>query len=441
MKSEQWQIHSFVGAGFALLFLLCGAARAFDTAPSVASAAYPPAGFVFVRDAVPDAVLDIRYAGTNNFVGAKVDGYEAPEAMLSVEAAAALRGSARALRAKVYALKIFAAYRPAAAVRHFVRWAEDVDDTGNKAAFYPGVDKTKLFELGYIARRSGHSRGSTVDLTLVDLKTGQEIDMGSSFDRFEAISHHGASGITPAQAANRAILLDAMEAHGFRRLEEEWWHYALKNEPFPGGVFDFPVAAPRAVDEATGLMLTAKAGAAARVGVVSPEAVASRATVRVYARENGAWTLRFVTPAWLGRSGFRADKREGDGGTPTGVFGFTRAFGVADDPGSTLPYTKVSAADVWVDDPASKYYNQWARTDFPDADWKSAERLVNYGVAYKYALVLDYNSAPVVSGKGSAIFLHVASGRPTAGCVAVPEAAMRFLLGFVTPETRIVLAP
>ncbi|MDR1423673.1 MAG: L,D-transpeptidase family protein [Azoarcus sp.] len=441
MKLAQWQIHSVVRAGFALLFLLCGAARALDATPSVASATYPPAGFVFVRDAVPEAVLDIRYAGTHNFVGTRIDGYEASEAVLSAEAAAALRDAARTLRGKGYALKIFDAYRPAAAVRHFVRWAEDVGDTRNKAAFYPGVDKAKLFELGYIARRSGHSRGSTVDLTLVDLKTGQEIDMGSSFDRFDVISHHGAAGITPPQAANRAILRDAMEAHGFKRLKEEWWHYALKNEPFSSDVFDFPVAAPRAADEATALMLTARAGAAPRALVVSPGAPASRATVRAYARENGAWTLRFVTSAWLGRSGFRADKREGDGGTPRGVFGFTRAFGVANDPGSTLPYTKVSAADVWVDDPASKYYNQWARTDFPDADWKTAEHLINYGVAYKYALVLDYNSAPVVSGKGSAIFLHVASGRPTAGCVAVPEAAMRFLLGFVTPQTRIVLAP
>jgi L,D-peptidoglycan transpeptidase YkuD (ErfK/YbiS/YcfS/YnhG family) len=123
------------------------------------------------------------------------------------------------------------------------------------------------------------------------------------------------------------------------------------------------------------------------------------------------------------------------------VFTFGRTFGNADDPGALLPYTKISPDDVWVDDPASKFYNQWARTDTPGADWSSAERLVDFGKQYKYVATINYNTAPVVPGRGSAIFLHVAVDRPTAGCVAVSEAAMVFFLGFIEKDTRVVLAP
>lgn len=424
--------------GFAVL-LACGAACA--AAPEAAD--YPPKGFVYVRDVVPDAVLEIRYFGTDNFMGARVEGYDAPEAILSVEAAVALKAAARDLRGKGYALKIFDAYRPGRAVGHFARWAKDLADTRNKAAFYPGVEKAKLFEMGYIAGKSGHSRGSAVDLTLVDMYTGQEIDMGSRFDFFGEISHHDATLVTARQAASRDILRGAMEAHGFRRLKAEWWHYTLKNEPYPQTYFDFPVAAAPVADPATQRMLAAHAGGADRMVVVSgkPGAAVDRAIVRAYARTGDVWTLRFATDAWLGRRGFRQDKREGDGATPVGVFTFGRAFGIAADPGSATPYTKVEAADVWVDDPASKYYNQWARSDRPDADWKSAERLIEYRDAYKYAIALNYNVSPIVPGKGSAIFLHAATGRATAGCIAVPEAAMVFFLGFVGEGARIVLAP
>ncbi|MDR2093579.1 MAG: L,D-transpeptidase family protein [Azoarcus sp.] len=430
---------------FAVLSV-CGlacAARAADAAPSIATAPYPPKGFVYVRDMVPEAVLEIRYFGTANFMAARVDGYEAPEALLSAEAAAALKAVGRDLREKGYGLKVFDAYRPEWAVRHFVRWAKDLADVGNKASFYPDVDKAKLFELGYIAGKSAHSRGSTVDLTLVDLKSGQDVDMGSHFDFFGEISHHASSLVTARQAAHRKRLRNAMEARGFRRLETEWWHYTLKNEPYPDTYFDFPVAGASVPDPATQRALEAHAGGADRLVVVSgkPGAAANRAEVRAYAKVDGVWTLRFSTDAWLGKNGFRQDKREGDGATPIGVFTFGRAFGIAGDPGSATPYTKVTEVDVWVDDPASKYYNQWARADDPDADWRSAERLAEYGKAYKYAIAVNYNVSPVVPGKGSAIFLHVATGRPTAGCVAVPGAAMVFFLGFVKEGSKIVLAP
>ena len=424
-------------AAFFLLLCLCAEfARADD-------AAYPPKDFVFVQDVILGVTLDIRYFGTNNFMGMRADGYEAPQAILSVEAASALKAVSGDLRKKGYGLKVFDAYRPERAVRHFVRWAEDVNDTRMKAQFYPDVDKAMLFKEGYIAARSGHSRGSVVDSTLLDLKSGQEVDMGSPFDLFGKISHHGAAGIAPEQAANRAILREAMEARGFGRLGEEWWHYRLKNEPYPKTFFDFPVRDPVPVDAAMRQILDRHAGGAARVVVVTEAdgtgGKKNRASLRAYARVGGVWALRFSTDGWLGKSGFRKDKREGDGATPSGVYTFGRAFGNADDPGALLPYTRISPNDVWVDDPNSKFYNQWARSGMPDADWSSAERLANFGKQYKYVATINYNTAPIVPGKGSAIFLHVAAGGPTAGCVAVSEAAMVFFLGFIEKDTRIVL--
>ena len=200
-----------------------------------------PDGFVSVADAVPDVLLEMRYYGTSNFVGDRVDGYKAPVAILSAQAAQALRRAAVTAAARGYALKIFDAYRPQAAVDHFVRWARDAHDTKNKAAFYPRVDKARLFELGYIAKKSAHSRGSAVDLTLVDRLSGQELDMGSPFDFFGPISRHGTPLITPKQAANRAILRTIMQESGFRPYTREWWHYTLASEPYPNTYFSFEV--------------------------------------------------------------------------------------------------------------------------------------------------------------------------------------------------------
>ncbi len=201
----------------------------------------PHKGFVYITDVAPDVILEIRYYSTYNFVGARVDGYHAPTAVLSAPAAAALQKVSAALQKQGYVLKVFDAYRPQAAVNHFVRWAKDIRDTKTKAAFYPGVDKSKLFQLGYIAEKSGHSRGSTVDLTLVEAATGKEVDMGSPFDFFGPVSHHGTKLITPAQAANRDLLKNAMLDAGFKLYPEEWWHYTLAGEPYPDTYFAFPV--------------------------------------------------------------------------------------------------------------------------------------------------------------------------------------------------------
>jgi D-alanyl-D-alanine dipeptidase len=200
-----------------------------------------PEGFVYVDEVIPAARFDIRYFGEYNFVGTRIDGYNAPFAILSKEAAEALKRVSDELAEKGYGILIFDAYRPQKAVNHFVTWSRDASDTRMKAEFYPEVDKSRLFELGYIASKSGHSRGSTVDLTLVRLDTGEEIDMGGPFDFFGPVSHHGTDLVTEEQTANRNILKEAMEKHGFAAYDQEWWHYTLKPEPYPDTYFDFDV--------------------------------------------------------------------------------------------------------------------------------------------------------------------------------------------------------
>ena len=200
-----------------------------------------PDGFVYVTDIIPDVILEIRYYSTYNFVGARVDDYLAPVAILTEEAALALKIANDDLRSQGYALKVFDGYRPQGAVDHFVRWAADENDVLTQAYFYPDLTKDRLFPEGYIAERSGHSRGSTVDLTLIEMLTGKEVDMGSPFDFFGPISHHNTDLITAEQMANRLILKSAMERAGFKPYDEEWWHYTLRDEPFPDTFFDFVV--------------------------------------------------------------------------------------------------------------------------------------------------------------------------------------------------------
>ena len=209
--------------------------------------------FVNLAEAVPDAILEIRYYSTYNFVGKRVDGYEEPVALLTRQAADSLRAVSDDLLKQGYRLKVYDAYRPQCAVDHFMRWAADFNDTLMKPYFYPEVPRDKLFELGYILEKSGHTRGSTVDLTLFDMATEKEVDMGGTFDWFGRESHpdyggnsktgkyQGNAKITAEQFHNRMILREAMMRHGFKPLDEEWWHFTLKNEPFPDTYFTFPV--------------------------------------------------------------------------------------------------------------------------------------------------------------------------------------------------------
>ena len=197
--------------------------------------------FVAITDVVPDVILEIRYFGTYNFVGSRIDGYLAPTALVTRRAADSLKAVSDDVIRLGYRLKIYDAYRPQCAVDHFVRWAADVADTTMRRYFYPDVDKSRLFELDYIMAKSGHTRGSTVDLTLFDMTTEKEVDMGGTFDWFGTESHPDYRGITDVQYSNRMILRDAMLRHGFKPLDSEWWHFTLKDEPYPDTYFTFPV--------------------------------------------------------------------------------------------------------------------------------------------------------------------------------------------------------
>lgn len=198
--------------------------------------------FVLLSDYVPGIVQEIRYYSTYNFVGDRIDGYEEPVAILSKEAARALKGVANEANAMGYRLKIFDAYRPARAVRHFVFWGIEDLDLRMKPFFYPQLEKQVLFQRGYIAKESSHSRGSTVDLTLLDMGTGKEVDMGSPFDLFDPISHPDCREVTDEQYENRMLLQNLMVRSGFEPIDCEWWHFTLKDEPFPETYFDFPVS-------------------------------------------------------------------------------------------------------------------------------------------------------------------------------------------------------
>ena len=200
-----------------------------------------PENFVYVKDIIPDIALEIRYCGSNNFIGRPVDSYRNSLAILTKPAAKALAQVQEELKKQGYRLKIFDAYRPQSAVNQFVKWAKDEADTLNKANFYPEIDKRNLFTLGYIASRSGHSRGSTVDLTIIDAETGEELDMGSPYDFFGSISSHNSDEISKEQKENRRMLKHIMIKNGFRPYPEEWWHYTLRKEPYPDTYFDFPV--------------------------------------------------------------------------------------------------------------------------------------------------------------------------------------------------------
>jgi zinc D-Ala-D-Ala dipeptidase len=199
-----------------------------------------PATFVDAATVVPGLIVEMRYAGSHNFVGRPIDGYEAPHCLLTRAAAEALAAVAADIKPRGLVLKVFDCYRPTRAVANFVRWARDLKDQKMKAEFYPNVDKRTLFRDGYIASRSGHSRGSTMDLTLAKAD-GAELDMGTHFDFFSPKSWTADPTVGAQAHANRMLLANAMRRRGFRPYDKEWWHFTLRGEPFPQTYFDFVV--------------------------------------------------------------------------------------------------------------------------------------------------------------------------------------------------------
>ncbi len=196
-------------------------------------------GFTYLLEIDPTIKKELRYYSSNNFIGTPVDGYKKDRIIISIPAAKTLRKIQNKLLASGLSLKVFDAYRPQQAVDHFVRWARVMNDTLMKQLYYPDVKKSDLFKLGFIAKKSGHTRGSTVDLSLVDLNTNKELDMGSSYDFFGEESHPFYKKITETQMKNRMLLRTIMIKNGFIPYDNEWWHFTLKDEPYPSTYFNF----------------------------------------------------------------------------------------------------------------------------------------------------------------------------------------------------------
>ncbi len=200
-----------------------------------------PEGWVYIDEVIEDCIVDAKYACSENVFGKVIDGYFQPLVVCCKEVAEGCKKAADILRPMGYVLKFYDSYRPQRAVNDFCAWGEDVADQRRKPVHYPNVEKKMMFELGYIARRSFHSRGSAVDLTIVDVRTHQELDMGSIFDFMDERSHPDFQDLTYEQKKNRQLLRETMIACGFDPVDTEWWHFNIKNEPYPDTYFDFPI--------------------------------------------------------------------------------------------------------------------------------------------------------------------------------------------------------
>lgn len=208
---------------------------------SITHAQDVPDNFIYLNEVIPHVRFDLRYYSDDNFIGQPIPGYQGNVVVLTLQAAMALKKVQQELGYSNFALKIFDAYRPQKAVDFFVRWANDPDDLRMKDTYYPNVEKDELIPRGFIAAKSSHTRGSTVDLTIISLEDGRELDMGTPFDLFDQKSWPSDTTVTVQQRANRQLLRTVMGKYGFKGLEEEWWHFTLIDEPYPDTYFDFPV--------------------------------------------------------------------------------------------------------------------------------------------------------------------------------------------------------
>ena len=208
---------------------------------SITHAQDVPDNFIYLTEVIPYVEFDLRYYSDENFIGQPIPGYQSNVLIVTLQAAMALKNVQQDLSYSNFALKIFDAYRPQRAVDYFIRWASDPDDERMKDIYYPNVEKDELIPRGFIAEKSSHSRGSTVDLTIISLEDGRELDMGTPFDLFDQKSWPSDTTVSVQQRANRQLLRTVMSKHGLMGLEEEWWHFILRDEPYPDTYFDFPV--------------------------------------------------------------------------------------------------------------------------------------------------------------------------------------------------------
>jgi zinc D-Ala-D-Ala dipeptidase len=228
----------------AVFLVVCLAYAHFNVLLTRSAAEGLPEFFVYLEDVIPDVQVDLRYYSDRNFLGRRVAGYVESRCILTKQAAEALRKVQEDLNRFGLGLKVFDAYRPQRAVDDFVRWGKDFSDTKMRAEYYPKVQKEDLFKEGYIAEKSSHSRGSTVDLTVIYLDQQQsesELDMGTTFDFFGPESWPDSPLVSPVHRSHRLLLQVIMQKHGFEPYPKEWWHFTLRDEPFPNTYFNFPV--------------------------------------------------------------------------------------------------------------------------------------------------------------------------------------------------------
>jgi D-alanyl-D-alanine dipeptidase len=429
----------------------------------MASAEQRPANMVYLRTIDPSIEQDMRYAGAHNFTGHRLDGYDAAECLLSVDTAKALARVQAALRLQGYGLKVFDCYRPSRAVADMGRFATEPGDP-RKAEFYPRVDKQDFWRLGYVARVSGHSRGSTVDLTLtgpnalpavqwtplaapIDCTAPYEqrwhdgaLDMGTGFDCFDERAHTANPSINATAKENRQRLSNAMEKEGFSGYSKEWWHFTFGGEGAPKDVMDFPITPISTRD--------AIAASGQLIVVTSKNWDDIQGTAQRYERDGTSFRkVGDAFPVMVGKNGMGWGKglasvdagegpvkREGDGKAPAGVFKLGTAFGYDTTADTQLPYLSLTPSTECVDDGQSRRYNELVDGAAIAKDWSSSEHMRNEP-GYRQGIFIEHNT-PANAGSGSCIFFHIWRGptSPTLGCTAMDQGDIAALLKWLDPR-------
>jgi D-alanyl-D-alanine dipeptidase len=432
--------------------------------PCLASAEPRPGHMVYLRTVDPSIEQDIRYAGAHNFTGHPLDGYAAPECLLSLEAAKALTRVQTALRAGGYGLKVFDCYRPSRAVADMGRFATEPGDP-LKGEFYPRLNKKDFWHLGYVARVSNHSKGGTVDLTLtgpqalpadtwtpsakpVDCTApyGQRwhdgaLDMGTGFDCFDEQAHTDNPTINPAARQNRQTLTSAMEKEGFVGYSKEWWHFTYTRDDTLKNVMDFPItplASNSVLDTSNQLIV-----------VTSKNWAETQGTAQRYVRQGNSFQKYQASfPVVLGKNGLawgkgvtRVDqregpvKREGDGKAPAGIFKLGTAFGYDNSAETKLPYLALTSTTECVDDSQSQRYNELVDGATTPKDWNSSEHMRSMDELYRKGIVIEHNT-PASPASGSCIFLHIwrSPTSPTLGCTAMDQTDITRLFNWLDPR-------
>ena len=433
-------------------------------APGMVAAETRPENMVYLRTIDPGIEQDIRYASAHNFTGHPLDGYDAAQCLLSLDAAKALARVQTALRAQGYGLKVFDCYRPSRAVADMGRFATEPGDP-RKAEFYPRVDKQDFWRLGYVARVSGHSKGSTVDLTLtgpdalpadtwtpsagqVDCTAayGQRwrdgaLDMGTGFDCFDERAHTDNPTISAAARDNRQKLSTAMEKEGFTGYAKEWWHFTYNGEGSPKNVMDFPITplgTRDVLDTANQLIV-----------VTTKNWTDIQGTAQRYERQGNTFRkYEAPFPVVVGKSGLAWGKglgsveqregpikREGDGKAPAGVFKLGTAFGYDSTADTRLPYLALTPTIECVDDSHSARYNELVNGATVSKDWNSSERMRRDDDMYRKGIFIEHNT-PASPASGSCIFFHIWRGptSPTLGCTAMDQADISRLFNWLDPR-------